>query len=274
MKKKRRYIFIIIILIIIYAALLFLEHKYQDNGKDPVIQVPESTLKVSVKAKEKTLLKGVKAIDEEDGDISSQVYIESISPFQSDQTRTITYAVLDSDDNMTRATRKLKYKDYKKPTITLTQALCMNYIESTNSLKDYVSAKSSVDGNISSKISVDKTDYSGDDYYVTYSVTDSCGVKTSLKAKVSILSNPSDIKISLSDYLIRVKKGKEINPRKYIDTIEVMGVEDDSLRYNVKITNNYDASKEGTYEFIYRLENNGETGITKLVVIVEGDENE
>ena len=62
----------------------------------------------------------------------------------------------------------------------------------------------------------------------------------------------------------------EIEVGEYIDTIEDMGVENDSLESLIDINDDYDSSKEGTYEFIYRINrSNGDYGITKLVVIVE-----
>lgn len=272
MKKNMKYVFLIILLLIFYGIFLFMETRFQDNGKIPVITVPDSTLITSVSTNEGELLKEVSALDIEDGNITSSVYIESISAFDENQTRTITYAVLDSDDNIARATRKMQYSDYSSPEITITNALCMYYLESTDSLKDYVQATSCVDGDISSQISVDKADFKGDDFDVTYSVTDSCGVKTTLTTNVTILLSTNDIHITLSEYMIKVKKGQKIKPKDYIENIEIMSMNEMDLIDEVKVSQNYDPSKEGTYEFIYRIEENGEIGVTKLVVVVEGDE--
>ena len=273
MKKQMKYIFFIMIFLMFYGVFLFVETRVQDNGKSPVITVPDSTLMTSVTANDSALLADVSALDIEDGNISDNVYIESISPFDENQTRTITYAVLDSDDHITRATRKMQYTDYTQPEITITNALCMYYLESTDSLKDYVQATSCVDGDISSKISIDKADYKGEDFDVTYSVSDSCGVKTTFTTKVTILSSTNDINITLNTYMLKVPKGQRISPKEYIENIEIMGMSEQSLINKVKVSNNYDSSKEGVYEFIYRIEENGEIGVTKLVVVVEGDDN-
>lgn len=87
-----------------YGGFLFLESRIKDDGHDPVITVSQAPLQVSVNDKEDSLLNGVSAIDIEDGNITSNVYIESISPFDDQKMRTITYAVLDSDDHIARAT--------------------------------------------------------------------------------------------------------------------------------------------------------------------------
>ena len=47
-------------------------------------------------------------------------------------------------------------------------------------------------------------------------------------------------------------------------------MEDDDLIDEVTVQDDYDADKEGIYEFIYRVERaSGEYGITKLVVVVQ-----
>lgn len=252
-----------------YGGFLFLESRIKDDGHDPVITVSQAPLQVSVNDKEDSLLNGVSAIDIEDGNITSNVYIESISPFDDQKMRTITYAVLDSDDHIARATRQLKYTDYTAPEIKITKPLCIYYLESTDSLKDYVQATSGVDGDISSKISIDKADYKGEDFAVTYSVVDSCGTKSTLTTNVTILPAMNNIQITLSDYMIKAQVGQKIRPLDYIENIELMGMSETSLIKNVKVSNNYDATKPGVYEFIYRLEENGEIGVTKLVVVVE-----
>jgi len=271
MKKNRNYVFFIIMILIFYGIFLFGETRFQNKGENPVITVPNSPLIVSVSANEKKLLSDVSALDNEDGNLTSDIFIESISSFDENQFRTITYAVLDSDDNITRTTRKIQYSDYRQPEITITQALCIYYLESTDSLKDYVKATSCVDGDISSQISIDKADYKGEDFDVTYSVRDSCGIKATLTTHVTILSSINNININLSQYMLKVEKGQEILPKQYIESIEIMKTIDESLIRQVKVSDNYDSSKEGIYEFIYRIEENGEIGVTKLVIIVEGE---
>lgn len=270
MKKKVLYFFVVVLLCGSYGAFLVMNQRFGKTGEFPVIEVSNEALEVSVKAKEKTLLQGIKAFDKEDGDISSKVFIESISEFDDQDYRTITYGVFDSDDNLTRATRKLKYKDYEKPEFDLNKALCFTYMDDDLIIKDFIRAKSKVDGDISSKITMRSEDYSANNSYLTFSVKDSCGGKSEIKLKAEILNTKPQIEIELSDYLIKVEKGTDIDPKSYIENITYMGIEDDSLSYDVKVTDNYDPDKEGMYEFIYRIErSNGDYGITKLVVIVE-----
>lgn len=268
--KRSKFIVILLILGVGYGTFLFFMGMDKSVGEKPELSVPSSVLKISVKDQEKVLLKDVQAIDNEDGELTSEVFIENISQFDENKRRTVTYAVFDSDDHLVRKTRQIQYTDYKEPVISLKKALCYYYVTSMNEFKHYVVAKSNVDGDISSQVSVDKVYYEDEQYYVNYSVTDSCGTKVSLRLKADALRQEPNIEINLSKYLIRVAKGTSINPHDYIKNIKIMGMKDNSLKSAIEIQNDYNPNVPGTYEFIYRISrSNGDYGITKLVVIVE-----
>lgn len=268
--KKNKFILGLLILLGSYGIFLYLTSCDQSLGEVPEMNVPSSVLKVSVKDKEDVLLQDVRAIDMEDGDLSHQIFIENISPFDENKRRKVTYAVFDSDDHLVKKTRQIEYTDYKEPVINLKKAICYYYVTSMNEYKDFVLAKSSVDGDLTSKVTIDKVYYEDDQCYVTYSVIDSCGSKVSLSLKVTELRSSPNVDIELSEYLIRVPKGTAISPRDYIKSVESMGMKNNSLKQYIEIQDDYDPDHEGTYEFIYQLSRpNGDYGITKLVVIVE-----
>lgn len=273
-KKNIKYGFILIVLIALYIAFIVMTGFLGDKGKEPEITAPSSVLEVSVEDKEDVLLKGIKANDDEDGNISDKVFIESISAFDDNKQRTVTYAVFDSDDHLVRTTRQIKYSDYTAPVFDIDEALCYYYYLSSNEeYKNFVSAESCVDGDLSSKITVEKNYYKDNVHYVDYSVTDSCGTKESLTLKADELNKNPNVEITLKKYLKRVKKGTtitEIAPRSNMEEIKVMDMVDDTLKAEVEVTHNYNPDVPGTYEFIYRLsKSNGDYGYTKLVVIVE-----
>ena len=120
----------------------------------------------------------------------------------------MTYAVFDSDDNLSRATRRIRYSDYSAPRITLNQALCISYNNYNVQLQDYVGATSSVDGDISAKVSVNWRGAGWQQLLCDRSpVTDSCGTTSSLRLKIDQLWDEPSLTITLSDYLIYVDKG-------------------------------------------------------------------
>lgn len=273
MIKKINGIAILFILCILYFAFLIITGMTSGNGEVPVLTVPTQKIEISVKDKESVLLQGVKCKDEEDGDISNKVFIESISSFDDHNERTITYAVFDSDDNLSRVTRKLKYTDYEEPVINVKIPFVYYYHVSNDEFLNYLTANSSIDGNISSLITLDKVSYNNNVRNLVFSVTDSCGIKSSLELKTTELSDNPNIDITLKAYSKKVKIGTDIAtiaPRANIKSVELMGISDDSLIYDVEITNDYNPNKAGTYEFIYRIAKaNGDYGLTKMIVVVE-----
>lgn len=270
MRKRVQYVIVLLIICCAYAAVLIFTQERQSSGDAPTISAPQEVLEVSVKDDDEKLLEGLSAADEEDGDLSDSIFIESMSEFDNDNCRTVTYAVFDSDDNLSRATRRIRYSDYSAPRITLNQALCISYNNYNVQLQDYVGATSSVDGDISAKVSVNSEAQDGNNNYATFSVTDSCGTTSSLRLKIDQLWDEPSLTITLSDYLIYVDKGTEIDAEDYIESVSDRGIEDGDLIDDISIQDNYNADEEGTYEFIYRIERtSGEYGITKLVVVVQ-----
>ena len=270
MKKNIKYIFAVLILAILYAAFLICTNKLEEEGEKPIITVPDQILSVSVSDDESVLLDGIKANDAEDGDLTSKIIIDNISKFDENKNRTVTYVVFDSDDHMVKATRKIKYRDYQPPKIDLEKPLVFYYVGNNEEFKNFVGASSSLDGDISSNITIDKRYCLDRQCFIDVSVVDSCGTKTSMTLKTDELNTIPTITLELSEYLIYVDKGSEINPKDYIKHIEYMGMDVTGQISKVEIQDNYNASKPGTYEFIYRYTGfAGDYGIAKLVVVVQ-----
>ena len=268
--KKSRFVILISLLCVGYAIFLFMDSRVKNFGENPVMSVPNSTLKISTKAKDTALLKGVKVLDKEDGDISSKAFIESISEFDENNERLITYAVFDSDDNIVRSTRKLSYTDYEKPKFDIKKPLTIMYYGNGNYFLNHISAYSSVDGDITSNVSFITKFNDNNTGMVRYTVTDSCGVESSIELKVSDIALNATIDIELYENLIYVKKGKEFSPLAYVKSVNDKGIERNDLIRNIDVYSDYDNSKAGMYEVVYELsKSNGESGATKLVVIVE-----
>lgn len=273
MNKKKIIYVIFAFLCILYVFFLFVFDMPKSKGDIPVIKASSSVLEVSVKAKQNDLLAGMSASDKEDGNLTKNIFIEKISEFDEKQERTVTYAVFDSDDNITRITRKVKYNDYKKPVLNIKKPLVYYYYLTNDEYKSYLTASSSVDGDISSKIVVKQSTNNDIIQQITFSVTDSCGMTTTLELNAHGVNKNPNIDIELKTYLKRVKVGAtltEIAPRDTIKSISIMGIKDMSLKPEVELTHNYNPNVPGIYEFIYRIsKSNGDYGMTKLVVIVE-----
>lgn len=268
--KNIKFVSIVIILCLVYGGFLTYNKMRLNKGEAPRLSVKQDVIEMSVKDKDEKFLKGVRAQDKEDGDLTKDVFIQSMSPFDENQERIVTYAVFDQDDNIATITQKVKYKDYQPPKIKVEKPLIIYNDDYEASLNDFVSATSSFGENLSSKVTVkEPSDFSKNDMYVDFSVTDSCGVTATEKFHVHRYLLKPNIEIKLKNYHIFVDKNTSIDALSYVDSVKNMGIEDQNLVHQIKVRNNYDASKEGTYEFIYTLNDNGNTGMTKLLVTVE-----
>ena len=270
MTNNKKFILTVCLLIGLYALFL-VGIKLYDNGENaaPVITIDNEILTVSVKDNENALLSGVSASDAEDGDLSSKIVIDSISEFDEKNYRIVTYIVFDNNDQMAKAIRRIKYSDYEAPKLDIEKALVYFYMPQPDMYKEYISAYSVLDGNLNSKIIIENIYYEKD-LYVVFSVTDSCGIKSSITLKADETNGFPSVDFKLNDYMVQVGKGIEIDPWIFIDHIEYMGMDLTNNIENISIQNNYDPTTEGMYEFIYRYtDETGEFGITKLVVIVE-----
>lgn len=66
--------------VVIYGSASFYVRK-QVNRNGPVIKMEEQEVSVPVKATEEEILKGIKAEDRKDGDVTDSLVIESIGNF-------------------------------------------------------------------------------------------------------------------------------------------------------------------------------------------------
>lgn len=269
-RKNVRFICVFLCLNVFFALFVFFTRE-SNLGHVPSISFDQELVTLSVEDEEDVLLEGVHANDEEDGDISDDVFIYDMSSFDENMTRTVTYAVFDSDSQMTTASRQVKYKDYTAPRFASSQSL-MNLSLTDDENTSYMTAYSCVDGNITNKISLSKVEEDRNVIY-RYSVTDSTGTSSTLEIRdETSLENVfnNSIEIELSDYILYVDKGSDIDPEDYIVSVNTsLGKQNELIPY-VDIETNYNADKVGTYEVKYTLNrSNGDYGISKMFVVVE-----
>lgn len=213
MRKTIEFLAVVAIVWCLFGVAILLCQGSGTVGSKPSISAPQDVLEVSVKDKEDVLLEDVTAEDAEDGNLNTLVFVESISPFDEEQCRTVTYAVFDSDDNLSQTTRRIKYKDYEAPKLVLKQNLSSEAATDMSSIGNYFGAKSSVDGDISGKVLITNINYDEFTYSFIASVTDSCGTTSQLSFNIKHQTNNPTLEINLTDYLIYVKKGKSIDQR-------------------------------------------------------------
>lgn len=256
--------------LLVTAYFIFL-HFYTsgDGNSAPVIEFDAPHLELSVEDDQSRLLEGVHAYDEEDGDLTDNIIVDSISKFDSEQNRTVKYVVFDRDNKAVAAERTISYSDYTAPVFKFTQSLVMDTL-TTSRLNRLVSAESCVDGDISSNVNVKVGDYENNSVKLDISVSDSTGTEASLSVKCDYDRNIYSSDIVLENYLIYAQKGKKPDLSGNISDIQVGGQSNMNLKDDVVIEADIDVDEPGVYDVYYYLDNS--TGIsarTKAVVVVQ-----
>ena len=256
------------------------------DNTPPVITSESDTVTVSVAAEESELLAGLTATDDEDGDLTGEIMISSMSNFTEPGKRTVSYVVFDASNNASTLTRNLEYTDYTAPQIKLTQPLrySLNEMEDA-SLTENMSVQDCLDGDITQQIRATFNDSSyiamAGEYGITVQVSNSAGDTCSVPLTVTV-TDPAEESGKyypmLSDYIVYAPVGG------YVDlTSLLIGLENSSTQYlfadanpsapggieSVAIGGAVDYNTPGTYTVDYQFTSaSGVTGTTKLAVVV------
>ena len=268
-----RIIKILLVLVFAVTAVFYtvndLRNALSKNDEGPVLTCGDQTLSVSVSDGRAALLEGITAEDAQDGDLTDRILISGISNIIGNNNARVTYVVFDSDDNMARVTRNIRYADYTPPRFSLDTALCYSASENI-SLLDRLHAADAIDGDITRSIRVSYTNETEDSRICTIDtqVTNSMGHTVTLTLPVVIYENsdPRPI-IELDTYLVYLEQGSELEARDFISNVSYNG---NALRSaSVKISGEVDTATPGTYMLTYSAEYNGAEGLALLTVVVE-----
>lgn len=262
-----------VLFLITTAVFSFIYINELSDSKDsaPVITLETDVLEVSVNATEQDLLKGVTAFDKEDGDLTNEIIIESISMFVKKGVCKITYAVCDSKNHVTDITRKLVYTDYESPVFTLNRSLCFSLYEIVN-IKNAIDVNDCFDGALNNSMIITSQNYSmatAGIFSVDAVVTNSKGdtVKLTLPIIVEERSTSAPT-IELNEYLIYADKGAEIDFNANIAAATDYLGEDitDDVEIDAVAV---DMNTEGMYTVHYYVsDSKGVRGHNTLIVIV------
>ena len=274
------------ILIVIFAVLSFVGYgayryyEYRDTDNDaPVITADADRIEVSVETPDSELLAGLSASDNVDGDVTDSLVLVSKSKFIEAGVRKLSYAAFDSHDNVGTYSREMVYTDYIPPHYSVKEPLRFLSGNSGYEYLEYISAQDCLDGDLSAQIKVTAgtrqvADETHSEQPIYLQVTNSAGDTAALELTASFedyatYSAPSP---ALSDYLVYVKVGEEVDYRSLLTGVWSAG----KVRSFEKLEVNPDAdvvfnaqavdySTPGIYPVVYRLM---ETGINGLRIAV------
>ena len=286
MRRIRLAVVGIFVLSLIAFIVFNIVNRVTTDSTPPVITSESDTVTVSVAAEESELLAGLTATDDEDGDLTGEIMISSMSNFTEPGKRTVSYVVFDASNNASTLTRNLEYTDYTAPQIKLTQPLRygLNEMEDA-SLTENMSVQDCLDGDITQRIRATFNDGSyiamAGEYGITVQVSNSAGDTCSVPLTVTV-TDPAEESGKyypmLSDYIVYAPVGG------YVDlTSLLIGLENSSTQYlfadanpsapggieSVAIGGAVDYNTPGTYTVDYQFTSaSGATGTTKLAVVV------
>lgn len=221
------------------------------------------------------LMKGIRAWDEEEGDLTDQVVMSTFSRFLEDGVCNLTYVVFDDADQAASLTRKVRFVDYHSPRFTLSAPLV--YEEGTGSYNDIVSvlgAQDALDGDRTEWIVRTATNLNfqtAGTYSVSFEVSNSFGDNSSVQLPVHVIPKQmGEGEIALNTGLVYLELGQNLDPTQYIQRVTAVdGSEIDPA--TVEVSSQVNAQTAGCYEVHYEVEDfQGNLYQTWLTVIVEG----
>lgn len=213
------------------TGIVFLRELSTNNSGVPQISMEEKEIEISVTASEQDILDGVNAWDSENQDVTDSLLVEGISPFVAEGERIVTIVAFDSGNNLSKATRIIRYTDYQKPKFSLSAPLSFSVGNNTVSLTAAMEAWDCLDKDITRRITytpASQTSISMNvpgEYPVTFSVSNSAGDIEKFTATVEFY-DPSVLnqsQITLSEAMIYIQKGESFVPERYISSVEVDG---------------------------------------------------
>ena len=242
-----------------FAVYCFYSGAVADHNA-PKITISEETIAMSVYDEQDTLLKNATAWDEEDGNVTGSMVIESVSDIFDDNMATVTYAAFDQAGNVAKAQCTVVYQDYEGPRFSLTAPL-MFRVNSYFNVFNVIEAQDGIDGDLTSKIK--GTLVSGQsaiqdvgEYQVLFRVTNSLGHTVYLEAPVEIVEENSNVtRLELKEYLVYKKQNTTFDASSYLLSADS----------RIKIESDVNMSEAGVYTVTYRLNSD----VTRLIVVVE-----
>ena len=272
MKLLRIAVIVITCLTTALFGYVYVDKEYFSDETIPVISMPEDVLEVSVDATDEELLAGITAYDEKDGDLTSELMVESIGKFSSTGYCKLTVAVSDSNYHVATATRKIHYCDYESPKFTMTRSLVFSIYDKIN-FTGIIGATDLIDGDISSSVLIYSADYDeGKEgtFAMQATVTNSKGdIETMVFPVVVEKIAKNAPEITLSKYILYLDE----DPRRVPNWRQLIVSMTDNTGapadLDIEITTDYNPGVKGIFTVdYYGTDAKDVTGHTALLIVV------
>lgn len=249
-------IFLFILSLALYLGISFRYNVTLDRVS-PQIQCNSEVLGISVKADDSALLAGVTAKDDRDGDLTDQIMVQGISRLLTDDTVRITYVVMDSSDNIGSCTRSVRFTDYERPRLQLTQLPVYSTYTTDNvmaELFESLSAEDLRDGDISDQIQISVQQAIDDtEIDVSVQITNSLGDSEVVPLTIVIDNDGAETPlVTLDEYITYVDAGSAFDPKDCVRTLN--GSPSSGANPGLRIDSQVDTAVPGAYQVRYQYQ--------------------
>lgn len=277
---KRALIAALLISLLLFSLGYYRTRMLRDSD-GPHISVEEASIVVSVGDGEDALLRGIRAIDRKDGDVTASLVLQGLSNFVEKGRRQMTVAAFDSDNNVSKATRDIVYSDYVSPRFSLERPLSFPIGTLEAEIVKAVHVEDCLDGDLSREVAVEMenpdawldTTIEGTSR-LTFTVVNSAGDVGELTLTVQIYNSAEynrGTSIQLSQYLVYLDRYATFDPWHYILGMQKYGEAIPLVTSQIQISNPVDTAVPGVYEVLYSVSDEDSETVTqlRLPVIVE-----
>ena len=248
MKKKTNILLIALIGLCVAAFVGYRTlDRIRSDTKPPQITIGSDALQVSVNDPADTLLAGVSATDNKDGNVTDSLVVESIQLLDGTGRLSVSYAAFDKAGNVAKATREAVYTDYVRPQFTLNQPLLFRY-GITFDVLNIIGATDTRDGNIQHRIRATSLDENAistlGKHDVLFQVTNSLGDTVSLTIPVEVYDPKAyDAELALTDYLVYLNVGDSFQASDYLKSFTYLG---ETTNLGTRLPYGFSLKTEGT----------------------------
>ena len=251
MRKLRVWICILTVVSIVASVLLWFRSIKMNER--PVIHCSvEGDIEVLSNATDEELLKYVTAEDSKDGDISDKLIVERKSFFISRGITSINYAVCDSDNNVAKIEKHVRFTDYRAPRFTLKSDFLV-YAQNSIDFSNIVGAQDVYDGDISNRVKIISNTYNNSyagEYAVNCKVTNSFGDTSDISFNAIVVDDDFQIKrIKLNNYIFYTTVGETVDFEANIKSLNGSP----QRRLNID-SSEFKPDKPGVYSVYYKID--------------------
>lgn len=241
MKRIKGLITVIFVITCVIFGIYTGSSYLSKDTEGPVITMKKDTIKASIEDSDQTLLKGIKAEDKKDGDVSDSLIIESMQMGE-DGKCTIICAAFDKSNNVSKASRTVEFEDYTPIHFGITQPLRFP-VGSSGQILKCITASDCIDGDITNRVKLTQKDedseYNGAGVYdYQIEAVNSLGDQAVLPISVEFYTDSYEERLFhpnlyLKKYLVYLPEGSKFDPKSYLDSV---GIGNERYAFDENIT--------------------------------------